>query len=274
MQPLTIDQIRTLAPSVFANNPSPRVSDRYAFIPTAAVVEQMMTEGWGVRMASESYSRIADTAGYQKHMIRFARFTDMENRNVVGSMFPEVVLTNSHNGLSKYQLHAGIFRLVCSNGMVVASSTFANLSVRHTGSASEIIGASYEILESTPKIMNEVRAMQHVTLNDYERKAFALGGAMARYGFTEVKDSPIEYTRLLDVKRIEDKEPTLWNTLNVVQENLVKGRQNIRKGEAHVTPEGRYVRPTRTRAIKAVDTDLKVNKSLWQMANEILVSRN
>lgn len=281
---LTLDDVRNAAPSVFANNPFPGMSSRYAFIPTAKIVEDMMSEGWAVRQASQSFVRTAEKRGFQKHMIRFARVSDIErvnnlitrvdhNTSKTLAEFPEVVMVNSHDGSSTYQLSAGIFRLVCSNGLIVADSMFASLRVRHTGSANEIIGASYEILESADEIMQSVGAMKQIELTPAERKQFALGGAMVRYGAEKLEDVPVNFERLLDARRAEDKAPTLWNTFNTVQENLMKGAQRIRLGEAHVTESGRYVRPCRTKAIKAVDATVKVNKSLWQMAGEILAAK-
>jgi len=283
---LSLDDVRAAAPSVFANNPFPGMSSRYAFVPTASVVEQMMGEGWAVRQASQSFTRLDDHRGFQKHMIRFARLEDIAKVNALTTRdghsinrekplaeFPEVVMVNSHDGSSTYQLFAGIFRLVCSNGLIVADQTFASLKVRHTGDANQIIGASYQILESADEIMGSVNAMKQIELTPAERKQFALGGAMVRYGVDKLEDVPVNYERLLASRRYEDGAPTLWNTFNTVQENLMKGGQKIRLGETKVSESGRLIRPCRTKQIKAVDATVKVNKSLWQMAGEILAAK-
>lgn len=284
-QPLTLDQIRVNAPSVFANTPFPGVSGRYAFVSTASVVEQMMGEGWGVRQASQSFVRTDERKGYQKHMIRFTRLEDMArvnaaithgnhivNREKPLAEFPEVVMTNSHDGSASYTLHAGIFRLVCANGLVIADATFACLRVRHTGDANAIVAASYEVLEEAPRLMGQVEAMKSVMLTDGERTQFALGGAMLRYGFDKLEDCPIRYGALLNPRRSEDGAKTLWNTLNVVQENLVKGKQAIRipKEQADDTVP---VRRVRTHQLKAVDATMKVNKGVWEMAGALLASK-
>lgn len=283
MKTLTLDQVRNAAPSVFASNPFPGMSGRYAFVPTASIVEQMMAEGWAVREASQSRVRLSEKVGFQKHMIRFARVSDIEkvnagidNRVALSAIpeFPEVVLVNAHDGSSTYQLSAGIYRLVCCNGMVVADSMFASLRVRHTGSANAILGASYQVLESAHEIMGSVSAMKAVTLTAMERSQFALGGAMLRYGFSNLEDCPINYNRLLDARRHEDEAPTLWNTLNTVQENLMKGKQSIRLGEDRALANGRMVRPKRTMSIKAVDATLKVNKGVWEMAGTLLAQKS
>jgi hypothetical protein len=283
---LSLDDVRAAAPSVFANNPFPGMSSRYAFVPTASVVEQMMGEGWAVRQASQSFTRLDDHRGFQKHMIRFARLEDIAKVNALTTRdghvvnrekplaeFPEVVMVNSHDGSSTYQLFAGIFRLVCSNGLIVADQTFASLKVRHTGDANQIIGASYQILESADEIMGSVNAMKQIELTPAERKQFALGGAMVRYGADTLEEVPVNYERLLAARRYEDNAPTLWNTFNTVQENLMKGGQKIRLGETKISESGRLIRPCRTKQIKAVDATVKVNKSLWQMAGEILAAK-
>ena len=43
---LNDDQIRAVAPSVFAATPQTGVSERYAFVPTAQVVSRLREAGW------------------------------------------------------------------------------------------------------------------------------------------------------------------------------------------------------------------------------------
>src|SRR4051794_12094622 len=120
---LSHDQIRRVAPSVFAETPWSNMSDRYGFVPTVAVLGMLAGEGFYPVRAAQSKTRIEGKSDFTKHMIRF-RHLDYLKPSQVGQELPELVLTNSHDGTSGYQLAAGIFRLVCSNGMVVQSSDF------------------------------------------------------------------------------------------------------------------------------------------------------
>ena len=101
-------QLRSLAPSVFAGAAHAKVSDRYSFIPTATVVDGLRAEGWAPVWAGEQRIRPLRPPGLSKHMIRLARTDDLKRTQAER---PELVLVNSHDRSSAYQLHAGIFRL-------------------------------------------------------------------------------------------------------------------------------------------------------------------
>ena len=108
------DQLRVLAPSVFAAQPIPGVSSRCSFVPTAQLVSRLREAGWSPVSAVEQRIKIEERLGFQKHLIRFQR------RDVVpvkGEYTPELCLTNSHDRSSAYQLHAGLYRFICANGM-------------------------------------------------------------------------------------------------------------------------------------------------------------
>ena len=118
---LSDEELRRCAPSIFATQPIDTVSDRYSFLPTSSVLEGMRENGWLPARAEQQSVRTEARRGFQKHLIRFARsehFGSWEKNQVR----PEVVLLNSHDGSGAYQLHCGLFRLACSNGMVVANA--------------------------------------------------------------------------------------------------------------------------------------------------------
>jgi hypothetical protein len=50
---------------------------------------------------------------------------------------------NSHDKSSAYQLHCGLFRLVCTNGMVVSDGTFQRISIKHSGFNPDVVYAEY-----------------------------------------------------------------------------------------------------------------------------------
>jgi len=114
---LTEDDLKVLVPSIFAQNPISDVSKRYQFIPTFEVVKRLQNEGWLPTSVQESHVRNQENQGYQKHLIRFQRQDLILNGEAI-----EVVLINSHNRSAAYQLMAGVFRFVCSNGMIVGDT--------------------------------------------------------------------------------------------------------------------------------------------------------
>lgn len=262
---LTLEQINQVAPSVFSTEASHDVSNRYSFIPTSMVLESLMREGWEVRMASQSQSRTQDGQMYMKHMLRLRQPGLVLN---VGDVLPEIVLINSHNRGCAYQMHAGLFRLVCSNGMVVADATFAKQSIKHSGKIlDEVRMGADMIVKEIPHIHQNVIEMQGINLDDGERLIFAKAARMLKFE----DDSAVQAEQLLNVRRYGDEKRDLWTTFNVIQENILKGGLNYRT-LGHYDENGQYIhsRGNRTRPVKNINEDLRLNKALWSLSERMI----
>src|ERR1035438_3281167 len=118
--PLTLDEFARRAPSALATRPYDAMSAKYTYVPTLGVIEAMIKAGFQPFSAVQSRTRIVGKGDFTKHMLRF-RHQDMSRTCAVGDVIPEVVLINPHDGTSAYKLIAGLYRLVCSNGMMVPS---------------------------------------------------------------------------------------------------------------------------------------------------------
>lgn len=259
---LTLEDVCLLAPSAFALAPHQSRSDRYKYIPTANIITAMMKEGFFPFKASQSRCRDLTRKEFTKHMIRFRRNGD---NNIAGTEVPEVVLINAHDGSSTYQLMAGIFRIVCENGLVVADSTIGSLKVMHKGNIEqEVIDGSYKILEDSRTVMNRIGDWKQLQLTDGEQAAFAESAHILRFGDAEGKvHTPITAAQLLAPRRAADNRPDLWNTFNRVQENVIKGHlHGVRRDN------GRR-RAVSSRAVNGIDQDVKLNRALWQLAERM-----
>src|SRR5438477_5112268 len=174
------DQLRALAPSVFAAQPISGVSSRYAFVPTAQLVSRLREAGWSPVSAVQQRVKLDERRGFQKHLIRFQR------RDVVpvkGEYTPELCLINSHDRSSAFQLHAGLYRFICANGLFVADgSAFENVSIRHAGfTPDEVTEASFRILDQVPAITASVEAFRARQLTGAESRAFATAALRLRH---------------------------------------------------------------------------------------------
>ncbi|HEV2174214.1 MAG TPA: DUF932 domain-containing protein, partial [Nitrospira sp.] len=110
---LSNDQLRAAAPSIFATHPITTASERYAFVPTINIINGLRERGLVPVSARQSRNRIADRAQFAQHVVRMR----VPNTKVqVGDVFPEAVITNSHDTGSRYHVYAGLFRLWCANG--------------------------------------------------------------------------------------------------------------------------------------------------------------
>lgn len=260
---MTEEQLRKAAPSIFATEPWEKVSAAYKFIPTFEILKTMKQEGFVPVRAMQSRSRIEGKGEFTKHMIRLRPVTSLVGFAELGQEMPEIVLVNSHDRSSGYQLDAGIFRLACLNGMVVKSSDMGSIRVRHSGNIiDDVIEGSYTIIKDMPRVMDQVEGFKAITLSQPESIAFANAAMQLRYPTDAAGNdtAPIAPEKLLAVRRNEDRENTLWATFNKVQENFIKGGLSGRNKNG-----GRMS----TRAVNSVNEDLRLNKALWQLAESM-----
>ena len=263
--PLTLDEIAQRAPSALATRPYDAMSARYTYVPTLGIIEAMIAAGFRPFTATQSRTRVAGKGDFTKHLIRF-RHSDV-GPLVVGDVVPEVVLINSHDGTSAYKLIAGLYRLVCSNGMMVSDGEIASINVAHKGDIiGEMIEGSHRLIAETQKSLGTVRNWTQLQLTDGEQQAFAESAHALRFADADGKiTTPITPTQLLEPRRREDVGSDLWHTLNRVQENVIAGGLHAIRRDA----KGRRVRRVRTRRINGIDQDVRLNRALWALAGKM-----
>jgi len=254
---LSLDEVQRAAPSIFAEAPHTKLSGRYTLIPTGRVLEALQHEGFVPTRVMQARVRDDSGVGYAKHLVRLRHRDQLGRPAAVDAIVPEVVLVNSHDGSSSYQLHAGLYRFVCSNGMVVADGCIGSLSIRHTGDVvDDVIEGVYEIVKETPKLIERVG--DYRTTDVSGREALALANAALELKY-EPGQAPIVPEQLIAPRRAEDRGTDLWSRINVVQENLLRGGLRGRSASG---------RRLRTRAVASVHDDVRLNKALWRLADE------
>lgn len=255
---LTELQMKEIAPAVFSMAKGEKVSDRYTHIPTIEIIKGMGQHGFGVTAISQTKSKDAEKLASAKHMIRFRKVDTMP---VMGEMHPEIVLVNSHDGTSTYQLSAGIFRLVCSNGMI-ASDEVLTQKVRHKGDIiGEVVEGAESLAREFPQVVDMVDRWKGIKLDKEEQRVFAHAAKLIQWdGEHTLREEALLYTR-----RKEDAKEDLWTTFNKVQENMIKGGLPYLKKDE----EGRAIGRQRTRGISSVQENNRVNKALWTLTAEM-----
>lgn len=178
----------------------------------------------------------------------------------VGQTHNEIVLLNSHDGTSAYRLMAGVFRLVCSNGLIVAESMIEDIRIKHSGNVLlEVAEGVNRMKDQLPMIGQAVQEMQQLRLTYDEQKVFAQAALTLKHG----DESPIKPETALNIRRDDDRDPTLWNTFNTVQESLIRGGQRYYKE----TTRGEQRRTTN--AVNSVSGLTGINRALWTLAEEM-----
>ena len=248
------DQIRRAVPSVFADAKHGSRSDRYTYIPTSAVLAGLRKEGFLPFEARQGGSRDDEKRGYTKHLLRLRR----DGSHAVGDSFREIVLLNSHDGTSSYQLMSGVFRLVCSNGLVVAEGFAQCIRIPHKGDiVSQVIDAAYTVIDQGAAIDNQVAEMRAIELRPAEQEAFAEAAAVLRFD----GNVPVQPRQINAPRRRDDVGNDLWRTFNRTQENLVRGDISY----THTNDAGMRSRRT-TRAVNGIDGNVTLNRALWTLA--------
>ena len=255
---LTKDAIREIAPSVFTEKAdSSSTSKHYVHIPTEKVIDDMSSLGWGVVDAKQVKAR--KNQGYQKHMVVFGNDNLVVNGKDGDTVMPRILMTNSHDGKNSFQFQAGLYRLVCSNGLVIADAEFANMKIRHMGyDLAELKTVINEIVEKLPltvECMNKLKAKE---LSEQEQIKFAKEALATRLNEKELSNvTSDQILDLLEPTRDEDKGDDMWNVFNVIQEKIIHGMFDVYGVSGKVR---------KARKIKNFRQDTKVNQELYQLA--------
>jgi hypothetical protein len=193
-----------------------------------------------------------DRASYTKHMLRLRHASQIN-----GAEANEIVLLNSHDGTSSYQMLAGMFRFVCSNGLV-CGDTVADVRVPHKGDvAGHVIEGAYEVLSGFDRVKESRDAMRALTLDDGESEVFARAALALKYDDPD-KPAPITESQILMPRRHDDRRPDLWSVFNRTQENLTKAAC------AGAAANGRR---QQTRPVQGIDQNMRLNRALWLLAD-------
>ena len=253
--PLTQEQLHSQAPALFTEEPHFEASDKYHFVSTIDVINEIKSFNWYPTSVEQSSVKDENKEGYQRHLVRFRHFDDLLNprENAV-----ELLLFNSHDRSTAFSISAGIYCFVCSNGLVIAESVFESYKIKHIGERYNDIQTAIEKITSfKPKLQQKIDDFESIVLSQQEQEAFARSSVSLRFE----KHLQIDYKDLLVPHRDEDAKDDLYTTLNVIQENLLRG--NI-SGVNNITG-----RRFTSREITSIGKDVDVNQGLWDIAERI-----
>ncbi|WP_368949428.1 DUF932 domain-containing protein [Enterobacter ludwigii] len=252
-RPLTNEELMAHVPSVFGTDKHESRSDRYTYIPTITLLDSLKQEGFQPFFACQTRVRDQSKREHTKHMLRLRR-----EGQITGKQVPEIILLNSHDGSSSYQMLPGLFRAVCQNGLICGES-FGEVRVPHKGNVVEkVIEGAYEVLGIFDRVEEKRDAMQSLLLPPPAQQAMAKAALTYRFG---EKHQPVTESQILSPRRWQDDSNDLWTTYQRIQENLIKG------GLSGRTTKGQRAQ---TRAVKGIDGDVKLNRALWVMAENML----
>ena len=264
----SLEELKEIAPSIFTKKGSDKTSSKYTHIPTDRVIKDLELLGWGVVDAKEVNAR--QDKGYQKHLVVFRNpdvSINKKSTNVDGDVFedivfPQILVTNSHDGKNSFKFQAGLYRMVCENGLVIADQQFEDYTIRHMGydfeALQNVIKDMISNLDLTVESMNKMRKIE---LDENQQFEFAKKLLDIRVEGTDNLYREEQIGDILVPQRKEDFGDDLWSVFNRVQENIVEG--NFKYYNAKTLGSERQARP-----IKNFKQDMDVNKKLFSAALE------
>jgi hypothetical protein len=258
---LSTSEIKQRANSIFTETASPTVSNKFTHIPTHKVIEDMEQLGWNVVDAKQVKARKGQ--GYQKHLVVFRNPDVVINGSDGDTVFPQILLTNSNDGKNAFTFTAGLFRLVCENGLVISTQEFENVRIRHMGYTFEELQSQIRVMvEQLPLTVESMNKMKSIQLSEEQAKELATKALTTRFTEDQIDAVKIDLDLLLEPTRPEDKGSDLWSVFNVIQEKILDGDFNYISGN----------KVRKARKVKNFKQDLEINQKLFAMAAEFIAA--
>jgi len=269
---LSLEEIQKIAPSIFTTQGSKDTSDKYTHIPTDTVIRDLELLGWRVADVKEVAARKEDNKGFQKHLVIFRNPDVVITGNDGDTVYPQVLLTNSHDGKNSFKFQAGLFRMICENGLVIADETFEDYSIRHMGYDFDALqGVIKDMISNLDLTVESMNKMKKIELDEFQQLELAkklldirLEGTGNRHELQAIKDINIS-------QREEDNGSDLWSVFNRQQENIIEGNFKYynEKRYSNMVPNLHFV-ARQARPIKNFKQDMAVNKKMFAAALELV----
>jgi hypothetical protein len=251
--PLSREEIEAIAPSVYALQPASHVSEDYHFVNTGEVLDILGREGWQPFQAKQQKVRNPDKREGTKHMVSLRNSRIDVTGMDIGGLLPTFTIVNSHDWSSRFKVMVGMFRLICSNGMMISSGVVQGFNIRHDHITEDIEIVMARFSSNATKILEMARNWDNIQLDEYAIQQFSLQAAKIRFG--EDSDNLESKARALNTaRRSQDAGNTLWRIFNRIQENSIKGGVKFQGMKRRI------------RSLSNIDAEVDVNNDLFNLA--------
>lgn len=272
---MTMDELKKACPVAFMTEPTnPNVSNKYIQANTATVIEDLGKLGWYPTDAKQCRPKKGSSGIRSFHMISFQNpdvkickevIDENGNTTEIVDSYPRIILTNSHDGYNSFKFMVGFYRLICSNGLVMCSDEFANLSIRHMNYDFETLRVMVnDIVENVPNVVCTMNQMKNTILHTGQMEELATSVVKIRKEIDDNEKFDIDEQTILDILnpvRDEDAGSDLWTIFNVCQEKMIKGGFNALNTKNKMRKQ---------RGITSIKKDIEFNQRLWKIAMNYL----
>ena len=197
------EEMHQKAPYIFSKErTNPKVSQRYVFASTETIIDDFAKLGWGVVDCKQQRAtkRGAGIRSYHMVVLQNPKIFITEENDGASRVecYPRIILTNSHDGFNSFKFMVGMFRLVCSNGLVIATEKFADISIRHINYTFEklrgVVAKAIEAVTAHVELMNE---MKEIHLTKEQKEDFAISAIKIRKNDENIKVSEEDVEEIL-----------------------------------------------------------------------------
>jgi hypothetical protein len=201
-----------------------RIKQKPFYIPTLEVIQTLQNDGWLLKGVSEQRgkNRKIESNYVQMH------HPDFELKNKRGKMeaISSLTITNSCSGAKSLNMDLGLYRQVCSNGLIAFDKHGESTKIKHTEiNYKNLSNFIASVNNKTDKILESFGVLQNKALTVDEARQFAYQAAKLKQREDEITDAMI--SDLLQVNRVEDEGNDLWTVFNRIQENLTADVTNF-----------------------------------------------
>lgn len=268
---LTKDELKNACPAAFKTEPTnPKVSNRYVHANTETVVDDLAKLGWYPVQAKQCRTNKKSSGVRSLHMIAFQNpDVKIVKQGPDGSetvdAWPRIILTNSHDGFNSFKFLVGMFRLVCSNGLIVGDNEMANMAIKHINYDFETLREVVKTtIEQVPNIVCKMNSMKNTILTQDEKVELAKSVVKIRKGVEDDEKFEIDEETIMDIldpQRKEDRADDLWTVFNICQEKMIKGEYS---------DTGANNKTRKQRKITSIKKDIDFNQKLWVVATKFI----
>lgn len=267
MNNMNLQALQVAAPAAFSDSAAPHVSDRYTHVKTSDIVERLMDRGFSIRSAAQqkTQKRKSGHELFQRHKVTMD-LPDAKGFGAtakLGNIFPTLTLVNSGDWSTNFLLAAGLFRLVCENGMIAPfGAANETLKVRHDRIDEDVTLGIDRVIEKAPQLFQFADDAISHKMTEQEQYRFARKAARLRFDVAD--EDPVSsemIAGLNQARRPDDAGDDLWSIFNRVQENGTHGGFRV---------AGSNGRMRRVRSRSNIASDLSWNQGLWNLTKEVL----
>jgi hypothetical protein len=252
-------------------------SEKYSVVTTEDIIKQLMEEAGLVWEKVAEENNTSKYKGFGTHLVRcthpdFSLGRDDLNRELI----PQLYIKNSYHGRTKFEMHVGLFRVFCMNGLILGNK-FQTIKIKHIGLTVEEIRAEVEKMKEifTGEVAPFILSLKEKKLTDAQQLEFAEAALRERVRLNANFIRGVNTQDLLTSVRSEDEGAALWEVLQRVQDNL---GLNFRSSPVEIRyeymakdkDENDVIKERKVSKLKNIQEVTYMNKFLFDLATKYL----